>query len=329
MLIKSLVKSLCLAPVFSLIPDTSTGPQIVSTLREVNSAGTVTYGGLVVDGVNIGIAVAAYTTMDAAHTAAAASGDTIVASEAFADSTAVAFTKTVTVNVADGARSAGTVVADGYRLTSGCTINSTLAFIYNVRFHTTSGTTGFLHNSKVGGSMVLMDACSFYKDGLFQAAATLGDAGGTGDLTIRNSLFYLNTSATGVAGNGAGTTVTLENCTAYGISGGYGFRNVNAGTFTCNNCVSIGTWSSTAYGGTLAGDYNVASDTSAPGGNSTQSVSAATYFKVTTGGSEDAHCTSSTVMDDYAGTDLSGSFTKDFDGDTRAAWYAGADYVAA
>ena len=80
-------------------------------------------------------------------------------------------------------------------------------------------------------------------------------------------------------------------------------------------------------------DYGLNTTTSASNdgsdGSSTvaYSTSSGAYFTSVTEGSEDFHITN-TSSDLYeAGTDLSGTFTDDIDGDTRSAWDIGVDYI--
>jgi hypothetical protein len=122
---------------------------------------------------------------------------------------------------------------------------------------------------------------------------------------------------------GATGTVVFYNCTAYApANSARGFVQ-DAGTVICTNCLSI-TGTGAAFSGTFTdSDYNASSDTSAPGAASLLSIAdpfvdAATFdFHLGSGAGPIG-----------AGTDLSGTFTDDFDGDTRSgSWDIGADEV--
>lgn len=96
---------------------------------------------------------------------------------------------------------------------------------------------------------------------------------------------------------------------------------------TTENClvVDLGGGGATCFGSTVGGDFNASSDATAPGANSLTSIS--DPFVDSSGG--DYHLDSGSAPVDE-GTDLSGSFTTDFDGDTRdASWDIGADELVA
>jgi len=108
-------------------------------------------------------------------------------------------------------------------------------------------------------------------------------------------------------------------------SQGEGFRRIT-GTVVLINCISMDN-NYDFYGGgwDASSDYNMASDTTAPGGNSLQSKVASNQFVSITGGSENLHLkTGADAIDN--GTDLSGIFNDDIDGDIRTGnWDIGAD----
>jgi hypothetical protein len=126
-------------------------------------------------------------------------------------------------------------------------------------------------------------------------------------------------------------TYTCQNCTAIGGSGGYGFRVwTNASVLT--NCLASMNGGGTAFyssSGTwhASTNYNAASDATAPGANSRNSQT----FTFVNAASYDWHLASTDAGAKDYGTDLSGTFTTDFDGVTRSgSWDIGADeYVAA
>lgn len=316
--------------------------QIAGALRAVNSGATATTG-VVVNGVTIGDAATGHASLSAAH-AAATAGDTVVATEAFADSTGFTMTKSLTVDVVDGSRHDGTVTANGYRITGQIAGTPTAAIFRNVRFSSTSGSqTSFLLNNKTGGSNATFDRCVFVKTGTFQALATLGDGSGTAALTVRNTILYTHTSANGIVLNaiGGNTSVVCENVTIFGIDAATdsvnGFWNnggAGGGSFTVKNCIALGVFSGAGFAGGTPGfaagsARNVGNTSTTPPGTDPATTTAAAYFKNVTGGSEDAHCVSRAVLDDFTGTDLSANFTKDIDGAIRSDWFAGADWIAA
>ena len=147
--------------------------------------------------------------------------------------------------------------------------------------------------------------------------------------------------------------LTAINCIVYGCTGD-GFYAENVGEFRAYNCDLCGNGGSgceveagasvltNCYaGGNTGADYakglgsitfttTYSEDGSLSTPTAAYSTSSGCYFTNITGGSEDFHIgTSSTLKD--AGTDLSGTFTDDIDGDTRSGtWDIGADeYVAA
>lgn len=316
------------------------------TLRSINPSTNPAGEGtanIVVNGVNIGSASVGYDSLDAADTAAT-NGDTVVATEAFADSTSPTVTKGFILDVADSVRHDGTAVASGYRFTAAGTYNGTAGTWRNVLIiNTSAGQTGLLHNSKVGGSALTLEGCTFFKTGTFQAFATLGDAGGTGAAILRNCIIYGHTGCSGVVLNATAgnTSIVCQNVTVFGIDAATdmvnGFFNnggAGGGNFTVINCVSLGVFSGAGYAGGTPGFHadsanNVGNTSTTPPGDDPLTTTAAAYFKVLTASSEDAHCVSRAVLDNFVGIDLSATFTKDIDGTIRTDWYAGADWIAA
>ncbi|MFX1555524.1 MAG: hypothetical protein ACFFBV_16490, partial [Promethearchaeota archaeon] len=132
------------------------------------------------------------------------------------------------------------------------------------------------------------------------------------------------------------TTAYFYNCTAYNSSGGQGFRTLdtNPGTVTVKNCISMANnydfYPSAEFD--ASSDYNMSSDTTAPGTNSLKSKIAANQFVSLTAGSEDLHLKTGSDAIDKVTTDPPTSFTNDIDGDTRPVgtyWDMGADeYIA-
>lgn len=314
------------------------------TLRAVNSAGTSTTG-IVVNGVNIGDAATGHVTLNAAHTAAT-SGDTVVATEAFLDNTGMTATKSLIVDVADAVRHNGTIAANGYRHSNDWAITGAITFIArNVRrLRNGSGQGGTV--LRVASSPVLvMERCVFANIGV-----GIGEfAVGAPRLYVRNCILYPDATngigvSAGATAHGGDLQMFCENNTVFGRSASAAFQlSKNAGNSSTvighlKNNVALGAFSLGAYdpdagsggGGSwhADSDFNVGVDTTAPGANSSDNAVAAAYFKNLTGGSEDAHCVSRAVLDNFPGADLSSSFVKDIDGTIRTDWYAGADWIA-
>jgi hypothetical protein len=139
--------------------------------------------------------------------------------------------------------------------------------------------------------------------------------------TVRNCVVYDGTGW-GIASNAASATLTVQNCTVYGITG-RGIAKITGST-TSTNCIAMGC-SNTDFPAGQTQSYNMSSDASASGAGSLTSKTAASQFVSLTGGSEDFHLkTGADAIN--AGSDLSGSFTGDVDGEIRSAsWDMGAD----
>jgi len=149
-----------------------------------------------------------------------------------------------------------------------------------------------------------------------------------------------------IANCGAGTEAYLRNCSIYGMSQ-YGIHGASTIPWIVQNCSILGTADYTLRYATCTnviassstgthiffnctGDYNIGSDTSAPGGHSIHSIAPADLFESIVSGSEDLHLKDDNTAASGAGSDLSASFTTDIDGETRTDWDIGADeYVSA
>jgi hypothetical protein len=164
---------------------------------------------------------------------------------------------------------------------------------------------------------------------------------GTKVNTARNCIAYGGVRG-GIGLNTAGNRVDWLNCTLIGTS--YGLQNQASGTYAlAKNVYAHGgtagfvSTGSDTDGGVFTKTNCMSSDTSATnntngGGatNCTNNVAHSTVnFVSVTSGSEDYHLVSGSALID-AGTDLSGTFTKDIDGDTRSGtWDVGADEFVA
>lgn len=148
---------------------------------------------------------------------------------------------------------------------------------------------------------------------------------------VYNNIVMNLTGTTGgiaVAQDTNADNVIYYNNTVYNVRIGFGFLN-SATDGDARNNIAL-TCSSACYSGTFHSNsnYNMASDTSAPGANSLQSKTAANNFTTTTSGSEDLHLKAGADAINVA-SDLSGTFTDDIDAETRPTgantWDMGAD----
>jgi len=146
------------------------------------------------------------------------------------------------------------------------------------------------------------------------------------------------------AGPGAGTEFHIRNCNIYGMAqyGIFGDSVVHAQNCSvfgvwnylvcrsvCTNVIAVKDGAGTAIFYICTGDYNISSDTSAPGDHSIHNITPADLFESIVDGSEDLHLKSDATAASNAGDDLSASFTIDIDGETRVDWDIGADEYGA
>ncbi len=154
-----------------------------------------------------------------------------------------------------------------------------------------------------------------------------GVVGGGSNTVLENCIFY----DFGYSSGGGALVIwggTLRNCTIYADAntGAWnGQRLVNSAT-----CYNVIGYNETVGGyGDLGctGDYNISSDTSAPGLNSLTSQTLANIaFVSTTPGEENFHLTSSSVAIDKGANLSSEGFSDDIDNQTRpGSWDIGAD----
>jgi hypothetical protein len=176
-------------------------------------------------------------------------------------------------------------------------------------------------------------------DALIDTCLLVGQLGGAspgfgglfvqdGKLTVRNTVSYRNDGDGFYIALGDVTSgqVTFENCAANG-NGGRGFHIDNA---------AINATRRNSYaGGNVGNDWNgswdttqtCASEDGTGGSTIAYSTSSGAFFTNITPGSEDFHIGASSSLLG-AGTDLSGSFTLDFDGETRVdPWSIGPDDI--
>lgn len=183
---------------------------------------------------------------------------------------------------------------------------------------TNANTSSALYISEASGSGYLLDSviCIQRNTGSFQALNTRAG------LTARNSVFI-------GAGDGASVvdpvTTTWQNCTF--VSGDEGFV-AWYGTNNFTNCFFRGGTADLNSGGnwslTTCATTDGATRTGVATGLRSVAYTTATFVGVTDG-SEDLHLVSGSALIDQ-GTDLSGTFTTDIDGQTRGTTFdIGAD----
>jgi len=169
-------------------------------------------------------------------------------------------------------------------------------------------------NISDGSSLVIVDSCILWFN---------GTSGGDGVHAYAGTLKFRNCAIYG-AGSGSGVIVDnystvnclLENCSIGKFNTGMAR---SGGTAAAKNTYSGGN-TTTDYSGTITYTTCASSDATSRTGvtpNIAYSVSAGAYLTNITVGSEDFHIGASSVLIG-AGTDLSGIFTLDIDGDTRS-----------
>jgi len=165
--------------------------------------------------------------------------------------------------------------------------------------------------------------------------------------TVWNTIAYnFNAAGWGVFYCGTGDsapgsiTATFYNCTVFS-SAGRGFRRYLGANSTCVvkaiNCAVFNCAANSCFLGTFdaASDYNAASDTTSPGDNSIDSLTASNEFVNVSAGTEDFDLKAgSSLIDTGLGTTPKTVFTNDIFGTTRPTtdgdWDIGAfEYVAA
>ena len=128
---------------------------------------------------------------------------------------------------------------------------------------------------------------------------------------------------------GATVTVNIYNSVAINCNtSNNAFRggiNANVAGTTIRNCVAINNNTADFFGTGATVDHNASSDATASGTGSITSVTTAEFADYAGG---DYHLASDSQLIG-AGTDLSGTFTTDIDGDTISTWMIGADFYVA
>ena len=190
----------------------------------------------------------------------------------------------------------------------------------------------------IGVQYVTVDGLQISESG----TATIGVSHNVANTTLRNCIIYdidgtgidpgnnlnsvwtynniVDTCTTGMYGryttNGCGHhNNTIVNCT----TGIYAIRGEGFVTIIKNNLFKGNTtaWSGLGSGGTLTTAKNYTSDATSPDAGCGSAT-------ITFAGASDFHLDAA-MSGTLLGTDLSGTFTTDIDGETRVSWYAGAD----
>lgn len=187
----------------------------------------------------------------------------------------------------------------------------------------------------LGSRTTTIDSCLFSSGGnLGWAAVVLGDHPTTSIYRIRNSVFVSNLASgdysVGIYDNGS-TTVYLDNCVLVSSrTGGFGYKRTSASGAQLRNCYASGAGG--AYSG--SGYYTLtncaSADTTGSAGlqGIAYSTSSGAKFTSITVDAEDFHIQAGSALID-AGSDLSGDFSTDIDGQTRSGtWDIGIDEIA-
>ena len=163
-------------------------------------------------------------------------------------------------------------------------------------------------------------------------AVWVSDTNNKVNVTLSNTIAYNHsTTGSGFAAFQFGGTDTgfntgyCYNCTAY--KNRYGFQRYGTagGNFILTNCISLGNTDNDYTGTFTDSDYNMSSNTSAPGAHSLHNKTASNNFVSTASGSENHHLKYGADAIN-AGTSLSSVFTNDIDGQVRSIpWDMGAD----
>lgn len=173
-----------------------------------------------------------------------------------------------------------------------------------------------------------IDGCIVKNGGTTSSICGVNQFQGAGLVLCTNSTAYdfIGYASCRGFGNNVGATTEFYNCTAYNCLTGFSSNTTNN---VLKNCAALNC--TTCFSSTVStsSDYNVSSDTTAPGTNTAKSKTAySDYFVDTSAGDFHLKGSSSTLWG-LAGVDLSTTFTTDIDGQTRSNWDIGADeYVA-
>lgn len=98
-----------------------------------------------------------------------------------------------------------------------------------------------------------------------------------------------------------------DSCTAIRptnlTTAGYGFRKFGGGTYSANNCLALGAFTS-CFDGSISGDYNGSSDATAPGTNNERSLTTADEIENATSSALDIRLKSTNTVKEAGSTSL-------------------------
>ncbi len=188
-----------------------------------------------------------------------------------------------------------------------------------------NNTVGIINTSTAANTDIRVERCIIRRTGRQAGHRCVYHT--SGKLTLRNSVIYGNLDGAGVYAIG-GTHIE-QNTTVVACSG-IGIENAfSASTVTLDNVYSGG-HTGAAYDGTMTRTTCAHSSATSFSGSTASIAYSTANFTNVTAGSENLHLVSgasSTLL--TGGTDLSGTFTTDIDGQTRSDWSIGADeYIA-
>lgn len=177
------------------------------------------------------------------------------------------------------------------------------------------GSNGAVSGNSSGTNLIVRNCCIWGQNS--SSAITINASALFSNCFILASGTATSTCFTNVLG-----TVTINNCTMI-CQGSVGTGiNRTGGTLTANNTIIT---TVVCYAGTVGGDHNMSTDTTAPGTTNWRSVTISTILASVSAGTEDFHM-KSTAQGTYVGADLSGTIgTQDIDNQKRNIWDIGAD----
>ena len=213
------------------------------------------------------------------------------------------------------------VVLDGQDAgTTGVSVRDDYFYLESLELTAFRGADGAAAIDVQSASSVVLNRLLIYDfdDGAFDVSGI--EAGPGTDVTVRNAILF--GGDTGVRGTGADANVTLQNVTAFGMTGTGIFED--QATFDATNVISMNN----------ALDFNIVNGSqtttlSSDGSGTSIGVASTQFISIATG-LEDLHLAATAVDAIDLGTDLSAQFGDDIDGNRRySTWDLGAHEFAA
>ena len=213
------------------------------------------------------------------------------------------------------------VVLDGQDAgTTGVSVRDDYFYLESLELTAFRGADGAAAIDVQSASSVVLNRLLIYDfdDGAFDVSGI--EAGPGADVTVRNAILF--GGDTGVRGTGADANVTLQNVTAFGMTGTGIFED--QATFDATNVISMNN----------ALDFNIVNGSqtttlSSDGSGTSVGVASTQFISIATG-LEDLHLAATAVDAIDLGTDLSAQFGDDIDGNRRySTWDLGAHEFAA